>query len=106
MFSLNETVPWGRSFDEYVAMFALSVEDLEKRILGSADGPASFNARLTRQGGTVVSFDPLYRWSADEIRERIRQVTPVVLEQLRIHTQSFVWNHIRSIEELARVRCM
>jgi hypothetical protein len=43
-FTLDSVVPWGRSFDEYVAMFALSEEDLGRRVLGCADGPASFNA--------------------------------------------------------------
>ncbi|MCI5142695.1 MAG: SAM-dependent methyltransferase, partial [Candidatus Electrothrix sp. ATG1] len=41
-FQLKEIVPWGRSFQEYVAMFALSEDDLGKRILGCGDGPASF----------------------------------------------------------------
>jgi hypothetical protein len=51
---LKEIMPWGRSFEEYVAMFALSEEDLSKRILGCGDGPASFNAELTRRGRMAV----------------------------------------------------
>lgn len=35
-FTLEKVVPWGRSFDEYAAMFSLSNADLDKRILGSA----------------------------------------------------------------------
>jgi hypothetical protein len=42
-FTLDQVVPWGRSFDEYRRMFALSDDDLGLRILGCADGPASFN---------------------------------------------------------------
>lgn len=38
-FSLDRIVPWGRSFEEYVAMFALDHEDLGKRILGCANLP-------------------------------------------------------------------
>ena len=34
MFTLDAVVPWGRSFDEYCAMFALSDRDLGLRILG------------------------------------------------------------------------
>lgn len=60
-FTLDQVVPWGRSYDEYVAMFALTGEDLRKRILGCGDGPASFNAELTRRGGAVVSAQGLYR---------------------------------------------
>jgi Regulator of ribonuclease activity B len=64
MFQLNEVVPWGRSFDEYCRMFALSDEDLTLRILGCCEGPASFNAKVTRRGSTVISCDPIYRWHA------------------------------------------
>ncbi len=56
-FTLDKVVPWGRSLDEYRRMFALTDSDLEKRILGCADGPASFNAELTANGGSVVSCD-------------------------------------------------
>jgi hypothetical protein len=60
-FTLDQVVPWGRSYDEYVAMFALTEVNLRKRILGCGDGPASFNAGLTRRGGAVVSAQGLYR---------------------------------------------
>lgn len=42
--TLNEIVPWGRSYDEYVAMFGLTESDRQSRILGCGDGPAAFNA--------------------------------------------------------------
>jgi uncharacterized protein (DUF952 family) len=103
-FQLAEVVPWGRSFDEYVAMFSLTAEDLRAAILGCGDGPASFNAELTRRGGTVTSIDPLYALSADQIRARIAEITPVVLEQTRQSAGSFAWKHIRSVEHLQEVR--
>lgn len=43
-FTLENIVPWGRSLDEYISMFQLSGKDLDAKILGCADGPASFNA--------------------------------------------------------------
>lgn len=45
---LNEVVPWGRNLEEYKLMFNLSEADLNAKILGCADGPASFNAEMTR----------------------------------------------------------
>jgi hypothetical protein len=54
---LNEVIPWGRSFDEYRRMFALSGDDLAGTILGCGDGPASFNAEATALGHRVVSCD-------------------------------------------------
>jgi hypothetical protein len=50
MFTLDLIVPWGRSFDEYRQMFALTEADLGGRLVGCGDGPASFNAEATRRG--------------------------------------------------------
>jgi len=103
-FTLSQVVPWGRSFDEYVAMFALTDADLASRILGCGDGPASFNAVLTKRGGRVVSVDPLYCFSQGDIRERIRRTCTEVLEQTRKNAHEFVWTSIKSVDELGRLR--
>lgn len=103
-FELENIVPWGRSFEEYVAMFGLLEIDLEKRILGCGDGPAAFNAMLTRRGGRVLSVDPLYRFSAQEVRQRIDATYGEVLEQTRRNRGEFVWSTISSVEELGRLR--
>jgi hypothetical protein len=103
-FQLKDIVPWGRSFEEYVAMFALSEHDLGKRILGCGDGPASFNSELTKQGGAVVSIDPLYTFSADDISKRINETFEDVMRETRKNMDEFVWRHIRSIDELGEVR--
>jgi hypothetical protein len=103
-FKLEEVVPWGRSFDEYVNMFALTGNDLGKRILGCSDGPASFNCTLTNRGGSVVSIDPIYQFTAEEIASRINETYEVVMEQARQNLQEFVWTHISSVEELGRIR--
>jgi hypothetical protein len=104
MFTLDQVVPWGRSFDEYQRMFALNAEDLRGRILGCADGPASFNAEATRQGIRVVSSDPLYRWSAAQIRDRIAATSEQVIDQTRQNANEFVWDAIRSVDELRALR--
>lgn len=105
MFSLDDVVPWGRSFDEYCRMFALSKDDLQARILGCADGPASFNAELTERGGRVVSCDPLYRFDARQIRRRIDDTYATVIDQTRRNQSQFVWSgHVRSVDQLGRLR--
>ncbi len=43
---LEKVIPFGHLLDEYKKMFALSDKDLDKRIVGVADGPASFNADI------------------------------------------------------------
>lgn len=104
-FSLDQVVPWGRSFDEYVRMFALSEVDLGKRILGCADGPAAFNAELTRRGGKITSCDPLYHFGATEIEAHIGACFDTVLEQTRANQEGFVWSDaIPTVEALGDVR--
>jgi hypothetical protein len=103
-YRLEQVVPWGRSFEEYVAMFGLSDADLRRPMIGCADGPAAFNSELTRRGGRVVSVDPLYRFSADDIAARINATYDTVMEQTRANVGEFVWNHIPSLAVLGRMR--
>lgn len=103
-FTLEKVVPWGRSFDEYVAMFALDRDDLQKKILGCGDGPASFNVTLTKLDGSVVSVDPIYQFAAEKIANRIDETYGIVMEQTRQNAHEFVWTQIRSLEELGQVR--
>jgi hypothetical protein len=105
MFTLDHVVPWGRSFDEYRRMFALTENDLARPILGCGDGPASFNAEATRRGHRVVSCDPIYRFGRSEIQERVAATYNQVLAQTRLNAHEFVWgDRIWSVEELGRIR--
>ena len=106
MFTLDKVVPWGRSFDEYQRMFALTETDLGLglKIVGCGDGPANFNAEATRRGSTVISCDPIYRYDVDQLQERIAATYEQILGQTRRNATEFVWNVIRSVEELGQVR--
>jgi hypothetical protein len=104
MFTLEQVVPWGRSLDEYRRMFDLSADDLRLRILGCADGPASFNAEATAAGFSVTSCDPLYRFSAADIARRITHTTEAIIEQTKRNQEEFVWTVIRSTDELRELR--
>ena len=103
-FSIDHVVPWGRSLEEYRAMFSLSASDLARRILGCGDGPASFNAELSARGGSVVSVDPLYRFSGAAIERRVQQTFPTMMAQTSANRGDFVWTHVRSLDDLGRRR--
>ena len=103
-FKLTDVVPWGRSYDEYKRMFLLSQEDLEKTILGCGDGPASFNAVMTRNKRKVTSIDPIYQFSKEEIERRIHETFETVIEQARNNQGNFKWDTIRSVKELGAIR--
>lgn len=90
--------------DEYVAMFALSRQNSGSRLLGCADGPASFNAEMHARGRTVVSVDPIYRFSAAEIQARIDKTFPVIMQQLRENADDYLWTRIPSPEALGQIR--
>jgi hypothetical protein len=105
MFTLEQVVPWGRSFDEYRTMLALTDDDLGGRIIGCGDGPASFNAEATVRGHRVVSCDPIYRFDTSQIQHRIEATRDEMLAQVRLNAHDFIWAaNIRSIEELGLVR--
>lgn len=101
---LETVIPWGRSMLEYVKMFDLTLDDLQLTILDCAGGPASFNAEMTRQGYKVISCDPVYQFTADEIAQRIQDVYQTVVEGTRANLDSFVWQDIQSPDELGQIR--
>ncbi len=47
---------------------------------------------------------PDYRWEAAQIRERIDATYEQILDQARRNLDEFVWDSIRSVEELGEVR--
>ena len=97
-------VPWGRSYEEYVSMFSLDDESLNKRILGCGDGPAGFNSVMTKKGKMVVSVDPLYRFTKQEIQQRIEETFETVIAQSKSHMEKFRWDRIKDADELGRIR--
>jgi len=101
---LSKVVPWGRSLSEYKEMFSLSENDLKKNILGCGDGPACFNAELSKIGDNVVSVDPIYRFNTKEIRSRINEVYPQIMDQVAKNSDDFVWKNIANVEALGQVR--
>lgn len=103
-FTLDTVVPWGRSYDEYLRMFDLTEAELGLRLLGCGDGPAAFNATLTKRGGKIISVDPVYAFDADQIRGRISKTYEAVMAQMRQNQSDYVWGVIPSVEQLGSLR--
>jgi SAM-dependent methyltransferase len=97
-------VPWGRSYEEYLDMFRLDESDLKKKILGVGDGPASFNAILSEKGGKVISVDPTYALRTEQFRKRIDETYEIVLEQVNLNRDQFVWDKIPDPAALGKIR--
>jgi hypothetical protein len=101
---LEQVVPWGRSLDEYIRLFALTPQEMKLKILDIAGGPASFNAEMTRLGNHVISCDPIYQFTENEIAQRIQETYSVVIQGTKANQDSYLWHEITSPEELGKIR--
>ena len=104
MMKLNEIVPFGRSYEEYKLMFNLTSQDHNKRILGCGDGPASFNAEMREKQHTVISIDPIYKFSKKEIKNRFDAVLDNIIEQINMTPNNWVWTYHRNSKNLRNNR--
>lgn len=104
IYKLESVVPWGRNLNEYVKMFAITSDELQLRILDCAGGPASFNVEMTHHGYNVISCDPIYQFSADEIAQRIQSTYQTIIDGAKATQEYFVWQDIQSPEHLGQVR--
>ena len=100
----DTVVPWGRSFAEYVSLFALTESDLSRSILDCAGGPSSFNAEMQGRGHDVISVDPIYADSLEEIGRRIELARDVLIRRARENPDRFVWSYIPSPQHLREIR--
>jgi hypothetical protein len=101
---LNEVIPWGRTLEEYKLMFNLSAADLNTKILGCADGPASFNYEMRQLDYSVVSLDPIYEFSATEIKQRVEATYETVISQVKQNSHRYVWEYFQNADELGNAR--
>ena len=92
-FTLEQVVPWGRSMDEYLRLFDLSEDDVSKRGLDCAGGPASFKCEMTRLGRDVLSIDPIYTFSAAQIEQRVHETAEEMVIQLEPNLDEYVWDY-------------
>jgi hypothetical protein len=96
--------PLGRGLPEYRDIFSLTDDDLPRRILSCADGAASFNAHWTKQGGRVVSVDPLYAEPLEEIRLRLERGLAEILPQVKADPANYVWSYYSGPDALEAAR--
>jgi hypothetical protein len=102
--TLDQVVPWGRSLEEYRLMFDLSERNLGSRILGCGDGPASFNCEMTALGHTVVSCDPIYIFSKQQIEQRVRDAYDAITSQVKRHLENYLWDYFPDADQLGAHR--
>ena len=103
-FKLDKIILWGRSLNEYIGMFNLTPDEFNLAILDCGGGPASFNAQMTHQGHKVISCDPIYQFSADEIARRIQETYQTVIDGVKANSTNYVWQNLESPEQMGEIR--
>lgn len=63
----SEMTIWGYKKSDYINMFSLSKQCLQKNILDCVSGYSTFNSEMLANGSNVVSIHPLYDLSADSL---------------------------------------
>ena len=104
MMKLENVVPWGRCFDEYIKMFDLTSDELKLNILDCGGGPSSFNVEMRQKGCKVISCDPIYQFTTKEIQSRIQQIYSQMVAGVKETPEKFIWQDIASPDELGEVR--
>jgi hypothetical protein len=103
-FELKNVVPWGRNLEEYVNMFHLTADDMNKSIISFGDGPASFNSEMRSLHKKIISLDPIYQFSKAEIHQRIMETKTTIIEQTQKNFENFVWKNIKDLQNLEKIR--
>lgn len=102
---IGELLVSARSFDEYLAMFSLEPADLAgQRVLDCPGGAASFAAGAAEAGAAIISVDPIYARSHDELVAHAH--TEAVRGNRYVHenAERFVWSFFRSASDHLRTR--
>lgn len=95
----------GRTYEEYVNMFMLSVEDLKgKKILDCPAGACSFTAVGNRSGLDVTACDIAYFHSAEDLRRKGIQDIDHAMEHMQKAQKNFKWDYFKDIGGLRNHR--
>jgi len=93
-----------RSYDEYVAMFSLTADDMAGTVLDCSAGAASFVTVARAKGTTAYAVDPAYALSRDDLAHAVSEDLArgsAIAEQ---HPDRFVWDWYGSVEARDRMR--
>ncbi|HWC36557.1 MAG TPA: methyltransferase domain-containing protein [Mycobacteriales bacterium] len=97
--NIGRTLVSARSFDEYVAMFALTEADLSRSILDCPGGAASFAAEASSRGASVVAVDPVYAAPPTWLAEHALDEAVRGNRHTGSSIESFVWTFFADITD-------
>ncbi len=91
---------WIYNLDDYKKVFALSDADLQKTIVDFPGYFSSVNAEVTALGGKIISVDPLYHLSPQEMEAKVRESLKNGQRDLQKNSNILVSNHDNSIDQI------
>lgn len=95
----------GRTFEEYLDMFSLSVEELQgKKILDCPAGACSFTAIGNRFGLDVTACDIAYYHLSEALENKGLQDIEHAMEHMKKAKNNYVWDYFKDIEGLKKHR--
>ncbi|WP_231584119.1 class I SAM-dependent methyltransferase [Domibacillus indicus] len=102
---LNRIVFIGRTFEEYMAMFSLSMDELQgKKVLDCPAGACSFTAAGGQQGLDITACDIAYCHEGEALAAKGKLDVKHAMESVEQAREQYVWDYFRSVADLAEHR--
>ncbi|WP_078411091.1 class I SAM-dependent methyltransferase [Priestia abyssalis] len=102
---LERIVFIGRTFEEYIDMFSLSIEEWKgKKILDCPAGACSFTAVGNQLGLDVTACDIAYDHSGEDLKNKGLQDIEHAMEHMQKVQSNYVWDYFEDIESLRKHR--
>ncbi|TSB45961.1 SAM-dependent methyltransferase [Alkalicoccobacillus porphyridii] len=102
---LEKIVFIGRTFDEYMSMFDLSLEEMKgKKILDCPAGACSFTAEGNNKGLQVTACDIAYRFATEDIAKKGEHDIEHAMRHVEQAKDRYVWSYFKDVEDLKRTR--
>jgi hypothetical protein len=102
---LERIVFIGRTFEEYLDMFSLSVETLKgKKILDCPAGACSFTAVGNKSGLDVTACDIAYYYSGEDLKNKGLQDIEHAMENMKKAKGNYIWDYFEDVEGLRKHR--
>jgi hypothetical protein len=102
---LERIVFIGRTFEEYLDMFSLSVQELKgKKILDCPAGACSFTALGNKFGLDVTACDIAYYHSGEDLENKGLQDIEHAMVHMEKAKRNYIWDYFKDVEDLRKQR--
>ncbi|MGJ7921665.1 SAM-dependent methyltransferase [Neobacillus sp. LXY-4] len=102
---LERIVFIGRTFEEYLDMFALTIDTLKgKKILDCPAGACSFTAVGSKLGLDVMACDIAYAFSSEELKNKGLQDIEHAMDKMKKAKRNYLWDYFKNVENLREHR--